>query len=162
LLTLYYSPATCSMASHIGHEEAGACSRRSRWRSPKGEQQTPEYLKINPSGKAPALRLDDGSVLAENTAILTYLTKRFPDKNLLAQGPDGRERTSGRAPCALPPNRARLIDLMSTFGVGIRKGLVCRPITTPPSIMSAPRRGASAFEARACRSRRSVRSRIDG
>ena len=33
----------------------------------KGERQTPEYLKLNPNGKVPALRLDDDSVLTEST-----------------------------------------------------------------------------------------------
>lgn len=38
----------------------------------KGERQTPEYLKLNPNGKVPALRLADDSVLTESTAIVTY------------------------------------------------------------------------------------------
>jgi len=39
----------------------------------KGEQRTAEYMKIHPLGRVPALKLDDGSPLAENTAILPYL-----------------------------------------------------------------------------------------
>lgn len=83
MLTLYYGPGACSMASHIGLEEAGASYETKVVALAKGEQRTPEYLKINPRGKVPALKLDDGSVLTENTAILTYLGMRYPEKNLL-------------------------------------------------------------------------------
>ena len=38
----------------------------------EGERQTPEYLKLNPNGKVPVLRLDDDSVFTESTAIETY------------------------------------------------------------------------------------------
>jgi len=43
----------------------------------KGEQRTPEHLKRNPLGRVPVLQLDDGSFVAENTAILPFLGKRF-------------------------------------------------------------------------------------
>jgi glutathione S-transferase len=39
----------------------------------EGEGQHPDYLAINPSGAVPALQLEDGRVLAESNAILTYL-----------------------------------------------------------------------------------------
>jgi len=83
MLTLYYSPGACSMASHIGLEEAGAPFEGKLVALAKGEQRTPDYLKINPRGKVPALKLDDGGVLTENTAILTYLARSFPEKNLM-------------------------------------------------------------------------------
>ena len=92
MLTLYYSPGACSMASHIVLEEAGAQFESKPVALAKGEQKSPEYLKINPRAKVPALRLDDGSVLTENTAILTYLGMRYPDKNLLPKDPAAEAR----------------------------------------------------------------------
>lgn len=86
MLTLYYSPGACSMASHIGIEEAGAPYEERPTILAKGEQKTDAYLKINPRGKVPALSVD-GKVLTENTAILTYLAKRFPEKRLLPTDP---------------------------------------------------------------------------
>ena len=83
MLTLYYSPGACSMASHIGAEESGAAYEPTQILIAKGEQKTPDYLKINPRGKVPALKLDDGTVLTENTAILSYLAQRSPEKSLL-------------------------------------------------------------------------------
>lgn len=83
MLMLFYSPGACSMASHIGLEECGAQFELKPVALAKGEQRSPDYLKINPRGKVPALRLEDGSVLTENTAILSYLGLRFPEKGLL-------------------------------------------------------------------------------
>jgi glutathione S-transferase len=77
MLTLYYSPGACSLAAHIVLEESGARYEARRVDLAKGEQRTPEYLKIHPLGRVPALLLDDGTPLSENTAILPYLGKRF-------------------------------------------------------------------------------------
>lgn len=77
MLTLYYGPGACSMASHIVLEESGEKYNPKRMDLAKGEQRTPEYLKMNPQGRVPLLQLDDGEPLAENTAVLPYLGKRF-------------------------------------------------------------------------------------
>ena len=77
MLTLFYAPGACSMASHIVLEESGEKYEPKRMDLSKGEQRTPEYMKIHPLGRVPALKLDDGSPLSENTAILPYLGKRF-------------------------------------------------------------------------------------
>src|SRR5262245_56759408 len=39
----------------------------------RGETRTPEFLAINPNGRIPVLRLEDGRHLAESDAILFYL-----------------------------------------------------------------------------------------
>jgi glutathione S-transferase len=48
----------------------------------EGEGQTPEFLRISPTGTVPALRLDDGRCLAESNAILAFLadgSRYLPD-----------------------------------------------------------------------------------
>jgi glutathione S-transferase len=77
MLTLYYAPGACSMASHIVLEEGGEKYEAKKVDLAGGEQRTEAYLKINPLGRVPALRLDNGEPLTENTAILPYLGKRF-------------------------------------------------------------------------------------
>lgn len=86
MLTLYFSPGACSLASHIGLEETGAPYEAKPILLAKGQQRTEEYQKINPRGKVPALSVD-GKILVENTAILTYLARRFPEKKLMPSDP---------------------------------------------------------------------------
>ena len=44
----------------------------------EGAGQAPAYRAVNPTGAVPALRLDDGRVLAESLAILCYLAEGTP------------------------------------------------------------------------------------
>jgi glutathione S-transferase len=77
MLTLFYAPGACSMAAHIVLEESGEKYEARKVDLAGGEQRTEAYLKIHPLGRVPALRLDDGEPLTENTAILPYLGKRY-------------------------------------------------------------------------------------
>jgi len=45
MLTLYYAPGACSMASHIALEETGTPYERQIVNLAQGEQAKPEYLK---------------------------------------------------------------------------------------------------------------------
>jgi len=65
------------MAAHIVLEESGEKYQPRKVDLAGGEQRTEAYLKINPQGRVPVLGLDNGTPLAENTAILPYLGKRF-------------------------------------------------------------------------------------
>lgn len=44
----------------------------------EGEGQAAEFRRINPTGTVPAIQLDDGRVLAESNAILTFLAEGTP------------------------------------------------------------------------------------
>ncbi|MCA1489657.1 glutathione S-transferase family protein [Ensifer sp. NBAIM29] len=81
MLKLYYTPATCSLASHIALEEVGVVYEAHRVDFSKAEQTKPEYLAVNPKGRVPALVTDRGT-LTETPAILTYIAQSFPEAEL--------------------------------------------------------------------------------
>ena len=81
MLKLYYAPDTCALASHVALEEAGADYSTVRIRFGAKEQQSPEYLAVNPKGRVPALVTDRG-VLTETPAMLAYVAQSFPQARL--------------------------------------------------------------------------------
>lgn len=81
MLTLYYAPATCALASHIALECAGATYEARRLDFGKQEQRSPEYLRINPKGRVPALVTEQG-VITETPAVLMYIAQMHPQAKL--------------------------------------------------------------------------------
>lgn len=57
------------------------------------ENRQEDYLKVNPTGTTPALQLDDGSILAEITAICEYLAEREGSSSLIGNTPEERAET---------------------------------------------------------------------
>ncbi|MCC7047806.1 MAG: glutathione S-transferase family protein [Alphaproteobacteria bacterium] len=81
MLTFFYAPETCALASHIALEEAGAVYE-ARWIDfGKSEQRSADYLKINPKGRVPALATDRGT-LTETPAILAFIAQSYPKAGL--------------------------------------------------------------------------------
>jgi len=58
-----------------------------------GENRQGEHLKRNPSGQSPTLELDDGSYLAEITAICEYLDDKNGSSDLIGKTPEERAET---------------------------------------------------------------------
>jgi glutathione S-transferase len=81
MLTLYYAPGTCALASHLALEYAGAPYQAVRLNFKEQQQRSAEYLKINPKGRVPALVTDRG-VLTETPALLQYIAQSFPQAQL--------------------------------------------------------------------------------
>jgi glutathione S-transferase len=81
MLKLFYAVGTCALASHIALEEAGAEYAAVRLDFGANDQRKPEYLKINPKGRVPALITDSG-ILTETPAILAYIAQVFPKADL--------------------------------------------------------------------------------
>lgn len=58
-----------------------------------GENRREPYLSVNPAGEMPTLELDDGSTLAETSAICEYLEELHPDPPLIGTTAEERART---------------------------------------------------------------------
>jgi glutathione S-transferase len=81
MLKLYYAPGTCALASHITLEEAGAAYTTERLDFKTNQQNSPEYLKLNPKGRVPALVTDRG-ILTETPAVLAFIAQSNPKAKL--------------------------------------------------------------------------------
>jgi glutathione S-transferase len=83
-MELYFAPLACSLATRIALYEAGAPARYTQADTrTKKLLDGSDFFAINPMGQVPALRLEDGSILTENTAILQYVADQFPQAGLV-------------------------------------------------------------------------------
>ncbi len=112
-MELFFSPLACSMSGRIALAEAGAAidfvevDPHTKRVLATGE----DYRAVNPLGYVPALRLDDGTVLTENAAILQYIADAYPDAGL---APPKSDRLG----------RARLRQWLSFIGSELHKALM--------------------------------------
>ena len=124
-MELFFSPLACSMSTRIALAEAGAeatlmeVDPHTKRVLTIGE----DYRAVNPLGYVPALRLDDGTVLTENGAILQYVADEFPAAGL---APPESDRLG----------RARLRQWLSFIGSELHKGLMTPLLgrETPPEV----------------------------
>jgi len=119
-MRLYYSPGACSLAVHIVLREAGLPFELVRVDLKAKRTETGEdYLRINPKGYVPALRLDDGDTLTEVGVILQYLADQRPG--------------SGLAPKFGTRERYRVMEWLSFVSSEMHKtlGALFNPKVTP-------------------------------
>lgn len=82
----------------------------------KGEQRSPEYLRLQPQGLVPALETDGGEVLIQSPAILEWLEESYPVPPLLPA--NAKERATVRAMAAIigcdvhPLNNLRVLTML--------------------------------------------------
>jgi glutathione S-transferase len=118
-MKLYYNPRSRAAIAKWMLDECGAAYEIVPIDFEKREHKAPEFLKINPAGKLPAL-VDDDSRVFENAAICLYLGDKFPEANL--------------APKIGAPERGRYLSLMvySTSQLEPAMGDVVLGMQTPP------------------------------
>ena len=96
-MKLYYNPRSRAAISKWMLDECAVDYETVPIDFEKREHKTPEFLKINPAGKLPAL-VDGDSKIFEGAAICLYLGDKFPEANL--------------APKIGAPERGRYLSLM--------------------------------------------------
>jgi glutathione S-transferase len=91
-MKLYYSPGACSLSPHIALLEAGLPYDLVKvdLRAKKLENGD-DFLKVNPKGQVPALRLDSGELVTEGPVIVQMIADQVAAKNL-APPRDSAER----------------------------------------------------------------------
>jgi glutathione S-transferase len=94
---LYYNPQSRAVIAKWMLDECGAPYEIVPIDFTKREHKAPEFLRINPAGKLPALQ-DGESNIFEGAAICLYLADKFPQANL--------------APKIGAPERGRYLSLM--------------------------------------------------
>jgi glutathione S-transferase len=80
-MKLYYAPKSRSLRAFWILEEAGRPYEKERVDFRAGKQSSPEYHRINPMEKVPALT-DGEAMVAESAALVAYVAERCPEANL--------------------------------------------------------------------------------
>ncbi|NBO38956.1 glutathione transferase GstA [bacterium] len=82
-MKLYFSPGSCSMASHISLREAGVSFDLARVDLRTGTVHGQPFKEVNPKGYVPALQLENGELLTEGLALLNYIASKSTNGELL-------------------------------------------------------------------------------
>ncbi|MDE1180997.1 glutathione binding-like protein [Paraburkholderia sp.] len=78
-MKLYYSPGACSLADHIALHEAEIGFDRVRVDLKTKKTETGQsFDEINPKSYVPTLEFDNGEILTENVAILSWIADQRP------------------------------------------------------------------------------------
>ena len=85
-IVLYYAPIACSLVPYVTLTEAKANFTVRTINLRKGQQNSAEYLRLNPKHKVPVLMVD-GKPLTENVAIQLWVARNFPAARLLPSDP---------------------------------------------------------------------------
>ena len=124
-MELYFAPLACSMSARIALAEAGAAINLVEVDTKAGRilATGDDYRAVNALGYVPALRLDDGTVLTENSAILQYIADQYPEAQL---APPASDRVG----------RAKLRQWLSFISAELHKGLMTPLLgdKTPPEV----------------------------
>jgi glutathione S-transferase len=118
-IALYYAPNTCALAPYVTLTEAGADFEVRPLNFRKRQNFSPEYLKINPKHKVPALVVA-GKILTENVAIHQWVHRTFPAAKILPTDP-WDEVEGGLATCLVCQRHPPLSEPDQQPAQGLRR-----------------------------------------
>ena len=79
---LFWAKSMGSMAAEVLFEEIGTAYEKIAVDLEKQENQSAEFLAVNPTGQIPALILPDGTVMTESAAMVLHICDRHPEAKL--------------------------------------------------------------------------------
>ena len=88
MYTLYWSHNSASVVAHYCLEEAGAPYDLVLVDMAEEAHKKPEFLKVNPAGKLPALKLPEAGIITECAAISLLIADCFPQAGLAPAAAD--------------------------------------------------------------------------
>jgi glutathione S-transferase len=92
MLKLYHNDmSVCAQKVRLALAEKGLAYEAQHLNLRAGDQQRPDYLKLNPKGVVPTL-VHDETVVTESIVINEYLDDAFPEPRLKPSDPAGRAR----------------------------------------------------------------------
>ena len=121
-MKLYLAPGACSLADHIALNEAGMAFQMVKVDLKTGRTDDGrDYRAINPKGYVPALEFDDGDLLTENVAILTWISELG--------------KTGGDEPLSERIARFRLLEMLAFISTELHKNF--KPFFSPDADQAA-------------------------
>ena len=95
-MNLYFAPLACSLATRISLYDAGPAAANTQFTQvdtrAKRLLDGADFYAVNPMGQVPVLRMENGELLTENSAVLQYVAESFPQAKLAPQDTIGRAR----------------------------------------------------------------------
>ncbi len=120
-VTFYHNPQSRAQMAHFMLEEVGAPYRIVPIDFEKGDNRTPDFLKINPMGKLPTI-VHRGVTVTETGAIIAYLADAFPQ--------------AGLAPATDDPARGTWLRWI-VFGAGVFEPALLHKLMKMPEVPRA-------------------------
>ncbi len=117
-VTFFHAPQSRSAGALVLLEELGADYELRVLNLKQGDQRKPDYLRINPMGKVPAI-VHDGALVTEQGAVYAYLADLYPE--------------AGITPAIGDPLRGPYLRWLFYYGSSFEPALIDRSMKREPA-----------------------------